>query len=71
MATIMESCGIHLPHACRHYIQKSLQANSVDMYPADCIAIETTTTHKNLGILFDECLKFHDHATDVTAKYWE
>jgi len=43
---------------------------SFGSYHLNCIAIETTTTHKDLGILFDEleCLKFHDHTTDVTAK---
>ena len=30
--------------------------------------IDTTTTHKDLSILFDECLKFHDHTTEVAAK---
>ena len=27
--------------------------------------MEMITTHKDLGILFDECLKFHDDTTEV------
>jgi len=40
-----------------------------------CISVQLTimvidngTSHKNLGILFDSHLRFHDHSTEVTAK---
>ena len=30
--------------------------------------IDSVESHKDLGILFDNCLKFHQHTTSVTAK---
>ena len=37
-------------------------------YHLNCTKIDTTTTHKDFGILFDECLKFHDRTTEVAVK---
>ena len=30
--------------------------------------LENVTPHKDLGVLFDEHLKFHNHTTEVSAK---
>ena len=43
-------------------------AHNFGPYYLNHTTIDTTATHKDLGILFDECLKFHDHTTEVTAK---
>ena len=32
------------------------------------VLIDTATSHSDLGILFDDQLKFNDHATQVTTK---
>ena len=43
-------------------------AHNFGSYYLNHTTIDTTATHKDLGILFDECLKFHDYTTEVTAK---
>ena len=37
-------------------------------YYLNGIAIDIVTSHNDLGILFDDQLKFHNHTTHVTTK---
>ena len=38
------------------------------LYYLNGILIDIVTSHRDLGILFDDQLKFHDHTTQVTTK---
>jgi len=43
-------------------------AHHYGRYYLNGILIDTATSHRDLGIVFDEQLKFHIHTTQVTAK---
>ena len=43
-------------------------AHHFGSYQLNRLEIDTVTSHKDLGILFDEHLKFHNHTTEVSAK---
>ena len=43
-------------------------ANNYGPYYMNSIAIDTVESHKDLGILFDNQLKFHSHTTNISNK---
>ena len=42
--------------------------HQANVYNLNGTPIEIVTSHKDLGILFDDKLKFHLHSTDITSK---
>ena len=51
---------------CKHFYFGT--AHSYGSFYLNGTLVESVTSHKDLGIVFDNHLKFHDHTIEVTAK---